>query len=227
MSVEFLNQVAMKKNKTITILIAEDHPILREKYVEILAPLGIETIGQAVNGRQVLSLLRSIEPDVILLDLNMPLMDGNETMTKVLERHPNSRIVILSHHNSDLLIDDYLKRGAKGYLPKELCDADTLEDTIRRVYAGETAVVRSDHADEQLRQMLTRRQQEIIPLICEGLTNKQIGVEINLTERAVEKQRQKLYQKTNTHNLSSFLAYAIREGLHFLGKKKPTPKPEM
>jgi two-component system response regulator DegU len=208
----------MTTNDSITIIISEDHKMLREKYVEVLEPYGIHTIGQAANGKETLDLLKIHSPDILLLDLNMPIMDGSTTMTSIVKFHPYTKIIILSYHNSDILINDYIARGAKGYLPKDQADVEMLADTIRRVNDGETVVIRSENKEDNLEEILSRRQLEIIPLVCSGMTNKEIAEEIGLTERAIEKQKQKLYTKTSTHNLVSFLSYAIRQGLHFLGK---------
>lgn len=208
----------MNTEEPITIIIAEDHKMLREKYIEILEPYGIHTIGQAANGQQTLELLEKHSPHILLLDLNMPVMDGSTTMNKIMSGHPDTKIIILSYHNSDLLINDYIDRGAKGYLPKDQADVEVLADTIKRVAKGETVIIRSENKDEHFEHIFTKRQVEIIPLICDGLTNREIAEEIGITERAIEKQKQKLYIKTKTHNLTSFLSYAIRQGLHFLGK---------
>lgn len=215
----------MDTNEPITVIISEDHKMLREKYVEILEPYGIYTIGQASNGRETLELLKTATPDILLLDLNMPVMDGSDTMNRIIKYHPQTRIIILSYHSSDVLINDYISRGAKGYLPKDQADAELLALTIRRVKNGETVVVRSENKHDNLEEILTKRQLQIIPLVCAGMTNKEIAEQIGLSERAVEKQKQKLYTKTATHNLVSFLTYAIRQGLHFLDKPYTMAKP--
>lgn len=210
----------MFREEAIRIIIAEDHVILRERYVEILEPHNIITIAEASNGGEVLELLKVHEPDILLLDLNMPVINGSMVMDKITAAYPALKVIILSFHFSDVLVDDYIARGAKGYVPKEKADFETLPAVIRNVYNGECVFIRSNTISNNKDYAFSKRQLEIIPMIFEGLTNKEIAKQTGVTERAIEKQKHLLYNKTGTQNLGSFLAYAIQQGLHFLGRKK-------
>jgi len=210
----------MFREEAIRIIIAEDHIVLRQRYAEILEPHNIITIAEAANGGEVLDLLKVHEPDILLLDLNLPVINGNMIMDKLTAAYPALKIIILSFHSSDVLVNDYISRGAKGYMPKDKADFETLPAIIRNVFNGETVYIRPENNKTDNDYSFSKRQLEIIPMIFEGLTNKEIAKETGVTERAIEKQKHQLYNKTGTQNLGSFLAYAIQQGLHFLGRKK-------
>lgn len=206
----------------ITILFAEDNERYRKLIINELALFNIVCIGEANNGRELLNLLRFEDPNVILLDLQMPEMDGNETMSRITELYPQAKVIILSLYADSLLMENYLERGAKTYLPKDEISGNIslLVEAIRKTHKDSLFKLDLDRKRQSLpsEETFTIRQKEIIPLICDGLTNKEIAKEIGILERSVEKQRRKIYDKTNSQKTSGFLKNMVLRGLHLLGR---------
>lgn len=199
--------------KFIKIIIADDKALWRKRLIQELAPFGIECIAEALNGQDLLEKLGVLKPDVVLLDLRMPVMDGNHTMTLLQKEHPRTKAIIMSMHDEEELINDYMARGAKAYLSKDNFTIDVLANTIRQVAAG-TYVQKARTGAEKY----SVRQLEMIPMLCEGMTNKEIAKEIGITEWGVEKQRQKIYAKTGAKRAVDFYKAAFLQGLDFLGR---------
>lgn len=210
------------KQGTISIVIAEDHKQLREQYVQSLTSYNIRTIGQADNGEQTLKLLERLEPDVLLLDLGMPIMDGNAVMKKIQVLYPKLKVIILSHYDSSILVKDFIARGAMGYIPKNEGDVTVLVDAIQRVNNGETVVIETKSFEKNIDRLFSKRQIQMIPMMCDGLTNKQMAENLGIAERSVEKQRQKIYFKSNVGDFTSFLKFAVKKGLDYLSISRTT-----
>ncbi|MEO6305709.1 MAG: response regulator transcription factor, partial [Bacteroidia bacterium] len=153
---------------------------------------------------------------VILLDLEMPVMDGNAAFTFISKKYPNIKVIILSLHFEPLLTENYIERGAKGYLPKDAIMENPilLINAIRKVNEGGVFVFEKPEKKNKF----SNRQKEILPLIFEGKTNEEIAKEIGITKRAVEKQKQKIYQKSGVEKIIDFYKYAFSRGLQFLGR---------
>lgn len=212
----------MKKN--IQIVFADDKELFRNAILRELLDYNIDCIGEAANGLDLLEKLSVLKPDVVLLDLEMPVMNGNEAMEAISRLYPKTKIIILSLHNDELLVEDYIKRGVKGYLAKDEISGNVklLAEAIDKVHKGKTFISRPHTGNEP--KLLkgrgyTLKQKEIIPMICEGMTNKEIAREMGILERSVEKQRKKIYQKTNSFKSIDFFKYAFVKGLQFLGKR--------
>ncbi len=199
--------------KSIKIIIADDKKLWRQRLIQELTSFGIACIGEATNGQELLEKLATAKPDVVLLDLRMPVMDGNHTMTRLQKEFPKVKAIIMSMHDEEELIHDYLTRGAKAYLSKDNFTMDILATTIRQVALG-TYVHKFRNGLEKY----SVRQLEMIPLLCEGMTNKEIAKEIGITEWGVEKQRQKIYAKTGAKRAVDFYKAAFLQGLDFLGR---------
>jgi DNA-binding NarL/FixJ family response regulator len=202
----------------IKILYAEDKEHYRKMILSELAEYNVECIGEAGNGRELLRLLRTKKPDVVLLDLEMPVMDGNDTMKVISSEFPHVKVLILSLHYETELVDDYLSRGAFGYLSKDLICSDIgiLVDALKKIKDGNTFIYQSPELGKKT---FTRRQLEMIPLICHEMTNREIAGELGMQTRSVEKQRQKIYEKTNSGGATAFLKYAFKRGLDLLERK--------
>lgn len=203
---------------TINILFTEDKELYRKMILAELEEANIRCIGEADNGKELLRQLKTKKPDVILLDLEMPVMDGNEAMNRIIKDFPEAKVLIMSLHCEEELIEDYIKRGAKGYVSKDaICGNITLLiDAIQKIHAGGIYKQTLPKPD---RKKFTARQKEMIPLICDEMTNKEIAEELKIKERTVEKHRQKIYSRTNSSGATSFLKYAFKRGLDFLGRK--------
>ena len=195
----------------------EDHVQFRTAITQELETFGISVIAQCSHGKELIHQL-ALRPDVVLLDLEMPVMDGNKTLDYLMKYWPETKVIIVSMHYEELLVENYISRGAKGYISKDAFAGkiDYLVDAIKTVAAGNVFI---HHLPTQ-REKLSPRQKEMITLMVEGYTNKQIASEIGLVERAVEKQKQKIYHKVGGEKAIDFYKYAFSRGLQFLGFKE-------
>lgn len=194
-----------------------------ERYRKImlaeLAPFGINCIAEASNGLELLKLLTKKEPDVVLLDLEMPIMDGNEALDHIMDKFPGTKVIILSMHYEHILVENYIQRGAMGYVSKDEIAGNIrlLADAIDEVKKGRVFV---HHLSQRMHLdpiSYSNRQKELAPMICQGLTNEQIATELHMGVRGVEKLRSKLYSKINGGRAVDFYRYAFSRGLQFLG----------
>ncbi len=198
----------------IKLILADDKAMYRTALKEALECFSVSIIGEAGNGKELLTLLSKTQPDVVLLDLEMPVMNGNITFDAINKNFPDVKVIILSFYFESLLVEDYIQRGAKGYIPKEAVEPELLVDAITRVHNGETFIYEKPPNKERF----TARQKEIMQLVFEGLTNDDIAEEVHITKRAVEKQRQKIYMNSGAEKAIDFYKYAFSRGLQFLGR---------
>ncbi len=218
----------MNNETVIRVVIADDHEIFRDGISLMLGKEpGIRLVGQAENGRQLLALVEELNPDVIITDITMPVMDGIEVARALVTRRQGGAIIGLSMFDEDNLIIDMLEAGAKGYLLKN-ADKGEIIDAIRSVYRGEQYYCR--HTTTKLTAMIAKskfnpykdkpkvefndREKEIIELICQECTNKEIGDRLFLSARTVEGYRLKILEKMNVKNSVGLVIYAIKNGLY-------------
>lgn len=201
----------------------------RKVILKELAPLGIQCIGEAQNGLELLKILPLLKPDVVLLDLEMPVMDGNEALGRLMQKYPDTKVIILSMYYEPLLVEDYVKRGARGYVPKDEVAGNIklLADAIKKVHAGEIFVHHPPEEKQMPSLKYSHRQKKIAPMICQGFTNEEIAGELCIGIRGVEKHRSKIYSQVGGKALD-FYKYAFSRGLHFLAdisrKREPLVK---
>ena len=200
----------------INIILTEDKEIFRNALREMLRPFPVKILAEAENGQVLLDTLNFKAPDVILLDLEMPVMDGNKAFEIIREKYPHLKIIILSLHYEPELIDDYMERGAKGYIPKDYVTPSLLVNAITKVNGGGTFVFEKPKSKLNL----NKKQKEIMPLIFDNHTNEDIAKIMNVSKRTVENQRSALYEKTGTSTAIDFYKFAFSKGLQFLGIKK-------
>jgi DNA-binding NarL/FixJ family response regulator len=204
----------------INIIIADDKEKYRRVICEILKDLPVTVIGEAANGKQLIELLRKKRPDIVLLDLEMPVMDGNKAFHYISKAWPEIKVMILSSYYESVLVENYMERGAKGYLPKDEMTPELLAESLQKVSEGKTYVFEKPTD----RMKFTYRQKQIMPLIFEGLTNGEIASEVCINTRSVEKQRHKIYEKSGAQKMIDFYKYAFTKGLQFLGRQKKRRK---
>lgn len=197
----------------------------RKVILDELHPYGIECLGEASNGQELLRLLQHVRPDVVLLDLEMPVMDGNEALNHIMAYFPYTKVIILSMHYEQILVENYIERGAMGYVSKDEIagNPEILAKAITEVKQGRLFVHHMMEGIALETIHYSRRQKEAAPMICKGYTNEEIAEELRMGVRGVEKLRSNLYAKINGGRAVDFYRYAFSRGLHFLGKTRKQP----
>jgi DNA-binding NarL/FixJ family response regulator len=213
--------------KAISVLLVDDHPIVRQGLAALLKfEDDIEVIRDAENGREAVALARELRPDVVLMDISMPLLNGIEATRQIRKTTPSTRVLVLSSYSDDELVDQMLGAGAAGYLNKQTATGD-LAAAIRTVHSGKSylspALLKrwrrrhagsvSDWEAPKTGAKLSSREMEVLQLVAEGYANKQIAAELNISTKTVEKHRQSLMTKLDTHETAGLTRYAISRGL--------------
>lgn len=213
----------------ITVLLAEDHQIVREGLRALLnAEKDIEVLGEAENGRQTVELARQLRPEVVVMDIAMPLLNGLEATRQILRASPSIKVIILSAHSDDAYVEHVMELGAAGYLVKQTA-ADALIKAIRAVHKGQKVFspaisMRMEHQKKKVHERgagiqksgkapkLTSREAEVLQLIAEGNANKQTAGLLGISIKTVEKHRQSLMKKLHIHDTAGLTRYAIASG---------------
>jgi len=208
--------------KKVRVLLADDHELVRAGVRKVLEnSSGFEVVGEASRGDETLAKLAELEPDVLLLDLNMPGGDGFEVLRTARDTAGGARIVVLSLHVQAEYVSRAVREGADGYLSKDLA-AQELPDAIASVMAGKpwysaavqevlAKVVRT--GGTRPLEKLTPREREVLVGIARGLTSKEIGAQFNISARTVETHRAALMRKLDVRSIALLTQLAIREGL--------------
>ncbi len=222
--------VEIPAKSKIRVLLADDHTILRQGIRLLLETQeDIEVVGEAVNGRFAVEQARALHPQVILMDISMPELNGLEATRQIKREFPEIQIVILTMHESEEYLVQILQAGATGYVLKQAADRELIE-AVRIASRGDTYLypkianrlvsdylrrVESSSLDEHdaAYESLTGREREILKLIAEGNTNKEIAEILTLSVKTVENHRYSLMQKLNAHDRGELVKYAIRVGL--------------
>ena len=207
-------------------LLADDHGIVRRGLRSILEDAGIVVVAEAADGLEALRLTEEHRPDILILDIGMPKLNGLDLAARVHKLDPAPRVVILSMHADESYILRALAAGARAYLLKDATDEDLLP-AIRAVNAGKpffspavTAVLVQDYMRSlQTRglsdsyALLTDREKEVLQLLAEGRSNKEVATLLNVAVSTVETHRGSLMQKLNLHNTAEIVLYAVRKGI--------------
>lgn len=207
------------------IVLADDHALVRAGLRKLLESLpDVEVVGEAEDGRAALALVESRHPDLVLMDIAMPGLNGIEAAARISREHPRVRALILSMHQNEDYVRQALRAGAAGYLLKEAAPVE-LELAIRAMVRGETylspAVSKGAVSDyvQRLRDedvpgvTLTPRQRETLQLIAEGHTTKEIARRLNISVKTVETHRTQLMKQLDLHDIAGLVRYAVRTGL--------------
>jgi DNA-binding NarL/FixJ family response regulator len=210
--------------KKITILLAEDHEIVREGFKNILeSERGFEVVGEAADGREAVKMTKSLRPNVVIMDIAMPLLNGIEATRQILKAAPATKIIILSAHSDDAYIQHVNSAGAAGYLIKQ-SSSPMLARAIREVQKGNTffgpSIVKrlsgngtSGGSSKSRTAVLSAREGEVLQLIAEGEPNKKIATDLEISIKTVEKHRQKIMDKLKIHETAGLTRYAISAGI--------------
>lgn len=216
----------------IKLVLADDHAVVRSGLRMLLqAQPDMEIVGEAESGAQALAQVKSLQPDVILMDIQMPGMNGIEATRQIKEAYANTAVLALTMHEDDQYFFEMLQAGASGYLPKRAAP-DELVRAIRTVSRGDvflypslaTRLVQSyvggEAGDDSVALVsdLTPREKEVLVLIAEGLTNPEIAEQLVISIKTVDRHRENIMRKLNLHNRIELVKYALRQGLIGLGE---------
>lgn len=205
----------------VTILLADDHAIVRQGLKLILSGhADLEVVGEAANGREAVELAAKLRPDIVLLDVQMPELNGMEATTKMVAANPRIRILVLSMHKEAVYVREILRAGARGYILKDAIDTELLS-AIRSVANGDgylspaVAGALNDKAKDLNDPVgsLSAREREVLLLIAEGKTNKEIATRLNLSVYTVDSHRGKVMEKLNLHSAGELVRFAMKNGL--------------
>ncbi len=212
---------------TIRILLADDHNVLRDGLRLLLERQpGFTVVAEAAGGREAVDLAEEHAPDVVVMDIAMPGMNGIEAARRIVDNRPNIGVVILSMHYDESYVLRSLKAGARAYLMKDSLKADVIE-AIRAVAQGNSffsprisRILQEDYIqalaarnEEDSYELLTEREREILQLAAEGRTNKEIANLLNLSLYTVDTHRTHILQKLNLHSVAELILYSVRKGI--------------
>lgn len=218
----------MEMNKDrIDLLIVDDHKIFRDGLKLLLSHFHfVGDVYEASDGREFLDMLTRISPDIVLMDINMPVMGGIEATREAIEKYPDLKIIVLTTFHDEDYVEQMMIYGVEGYMLKR-STPEEFEEALRRVHGGgnyfsdeivQTVAknlqrIREEAERKSSRPELTRREEEILELICQGYSNEQIAEMVYLSVKTIEKHKSSLFQKTDTSNTVNLIIYAFRNGL--------------
>ncbi len=213
--------------KKIRILLVDDHKILRDGICSLLKQYpDMEVVGESADGKLALRLVKELSPDIVIMDISMPELNGIEATRRILLEYPHVKVMALSMHYEKHFISEIFKAGASGYLLKD-CAFDEMAHAIRIVIDNKTYIppqiasllveslvnnstsVHNKHAIT----LLTEREKEVLKLIAEGKSTKQIAAHLNVSSKTIESHRRQVMAKLNIRNVADLTKYSIREGL--------------
>jgi two-component system response regulator NreC len=211
----------------IRVLVTDDHAIVRDGICALLALTGdIEAVGEATNGREALEMVRKVAPDVVLMDIAMPLMDGLEATRRIHKEFPQTKVIVLTQYEDREYVLPVIEAGASGFVSKTAASSE-LTSAIRSVYRGDSflspsiarllvedyremaKVGRSRDTSEQL----TGREREILKLLAEGHSTHEIARMLVLSPKTIERHKTNLMAKLDIHNRLDLFKYALRKGI--------------
>ena len=212
----------------ITVLLADDHAVVRQNLCALLEKEGhFKVVGQARNGREAVKLVQTLRPDVILMDIAMPVLNGLEATRQILAANPAAKVLILSAHSDDEYIECVTAVGAAGFLEKQTA-AEILTEAVCEVakgnlYFSPTIAKRIAHGKRRLRgrdglhkasgARLTSRDVEVLQLVAKGQANKQVAATLGISIKTVEKHRKQVMDKLNIHETADLIRYVIAQGI--------------
>jgi two-component system response regulator NreC len=213
--------------KKLPILLADDHTVMRAGLRALLERQpNLEVVGEAENGRQAVELSVSLAPDVVVMDIAMPIINGIEATVQILAQRPTTSVVVLSMYSDESYVMRALKAGVRAYLLKDSVAADLVRaiesvsqgksffsPKVSRILAEDYVRVLKQRGRVDTYELLTGREREILQLLAEGKTNKDVATALNISLYTVETHRSNILQKLNLHNSAELVLYAVRKGI--------------
>jgi two-component system, NarL family, response regulator NreC len=213
--------------KKLRILLADDHIVMRTGLRALLERQhNLEVVGESENGRETVELAASLRPDVVVMDVGMPVLNGIEATQTIVAECPTVAVVILSMHADESYVMRALKAGARGYLLKDSAAADLIgaiqaisqgksffSPKVSRILAEDYVRVLKQKGAVDTYDLLTGREREILQLLAEGKANKEVATALNISPYTVETHRSHILQKLNLHNSAELVLYAVRKGI--------------
>ena len=213
--------------KKLRILLADDHIVMRTGLRALLERQpNLEVVGESENGRETVALAVSLRPDVVVMDVGMPVLNGIEATQMIVTQCPTIAVVILSMHADESYVMRALKAGARGYLLKDSAAADLIgailaisqgksffSPKVSRILAEDYVRVLKQKGAVDTYDLLTSREREILQLLAEGKANKEVATALNISPYTVETHRSHILQKLNLHNSAELVLYAVRKGI--------------
>ncbi len=213
--------------KKLRILLADDHTVMRTGLRVLLERQpNLEVVGETENGRQTVELSALLKPDVLVMDVGMPILDGIEATKQIVYQCSTTAVVILSMHADEAYVMRALKAGARAYLLKDSAAADLIgaieavsqgksffSPKVSRILAEDYVRVLKQKGEVDSYELLTGREREILQLLTEGKTNKAVATLLNISLHTVEAHRSHILQKLNLHNSAELVLYAFRKGI--------------
>jgi DNA-binding NarL/FixJ family response regulator len=211
----------------VRIVLADDHTVMRNGLRLLLERQpNLQVVGEAADGRQAVALIEKANPDVVIMDIAMPNLNGIEATRQIINQNPRTAVAILSMHSDESYVIRALKAGARAYLLKDSAEADLLA-AVRALTEGKSffsPAISKILVEDYMRQLqsrgaedtyelLTTREREILQLLAEGRTNKEVANMLNLSLYTVETHRTHILQKLNLHSVPELILYAVRKGI--------------
>ena len=206
----------------VRVLLADDHRILREGLRRSLEAQGVDVVGEAVDGDEAVDLADALHPDVVLMDVTMPVLDGVEATRRIHQRLPEVRVVMLTMHADEATLARAIRAGADGYLVKD-CSTDEIAEMIRLVAAGETALsrqvavsmlaeVRALPADGP-EEVVSKREEEVLQLIADGCSSPEVAERLFISQKTVKNHLASIYHKLDARDRTEAVLRAVRMGI--------------
>lgn len=213
--------------KKLRILLADDHIVMRTGLRALLErQTNLEVVGESENGRETVSQAASLKPDVVVMDVAMPVLNGIEATKMIVTENPAAAVVILSMHADESYVMRALKAGARGYLLKDSAPADLISaiqavsqnksffsPKVSRILAEDYVRVLKQKGGVDSYDLLTSREREILQLLAEGKANKEVATVLNVSPYTVETHRKHILEKLNLHSAAELILYAVRKGI--------------
>ncbi|MGH9660706.1 MAG: response regulator [Bryobacteraceae bacterium] len=209
------------------ILLVDDHKVLRSGLRRILEEhADLQVVGEAADGREAVDMAGALDPDIVVMDIGMPQMNGMEATRQILARHPHVNVLILSMYSDETYLVQTLRAGARGYLLKDSAE-DELIDAVRavstgvpyfspriaRMLVGDSMQRLRDEAATDTYELLTPREREVLQLIAEGKSNKEVASLLFVSPTTIETHRARVMEKLDLHSTAEIVLYAVRKGI--------------